>query len=287
MSDFKDSYIEIDNIAMRKREIGADKKEIPFVYFHIYTGFAEEADEFAKIISNDHPFISFDARGHGKSGWGSADSYTPNNYYEDAKAEIASLNVDKVILMGSSFGAATAIKFAAEFPEKIHTLIIDDQPPEFPSATTKEPLLKSYERQKNDLFDSLDQVVQWAQKLRSRHFGWNISDEQARFWSEHATEIDNTNKRIWRHDPEVMRCLAPFAGLEESDLRKDFSNIKVPFIVARRLGDGASLLSPVWEELQNLNPNGEYLTYPEAGHPVIFTEAKEFAKDVLNFINKL
>ena len=34
-------------------------------------------------------------------------------------------------------------------------------------------------------------------------------------------------------------------------------------------------------------PNGEYLTYPEAGHPVIFTEAKEFAKDVLNFINKL
>ena len=64
-------------------------------------------------------------------------------------------------------------------------------------------------------------------------------------------------------------------------------NIKVPFIVARRLGDGASLLSPVWEELQNLNPNGEYLTYPEAGHPVIFTEAKEFAKDVLNFINKL
>ena len=44
MSDFKDSYIEIDNIAMRKREIGVDKKEIPFVYFHIYTGFAEEAD---------------------------------------------------------------------------------------------------------------------------------------------------------------------------------------------------------------------------------------------------
>jgi pimeloyl-ACP methyl ester carboxylesterase len=286
MGIFKDSYIQIDNLAIRKREIRKNNN-IPFVYFHIYTGFAEEADEYATMVSEQYPFISFDARGHGQSEWGPADSYTPNNYYKDAVAAINSIDSKKIILMGSSFGAATAIKYASQNPDKIYALIIDDQPPEFPAARTKEPLLKSYERQKLDIFDSVDQVVLWAQKLRSRHFGWNISDEKAKFWSTHATKSNNKSKIIWRHDPEIMKCLAPFAGLAESDLRKDYANLKIPFMVARRLGEGASLLSPVWEQLQKLNPNGIYTTYEKAGHPVIFTEAKTFAKDTITFLNNI
>jgi pimeloyl-ACP methyl ester carboxylesterase len=286
MSTFKDSYIQSDSLTIRKREIRSNNN-VPFVYFHIYTGFAEEADEYATLISEKYPFISFDARGHGKSEWGPADGYTPNNFYKDAVDTISSINEKKIILMGSSFGAATAIKYAAQNPDKIHALIIDDQPPEFPSAKTREPLLKSYERQKLDRFDSIEQVVAWAQKLRSRHFGWNISDEKAKFWSTHATKSNLEKKIIWRHDPEIMKCLAPFAGLPESDLRKDYASLKIPFMVARRLGDGASLLSPVWEELQDLNPQGKYITYPKAGHPVIFTQPKAFAKDTFEFLKSL
>ena len=255
------------------------------LYFPVYTGNAHDADRFAEAVADRYRVVSVDPRGHGDSEWGAADSYTPANYVADAKAVLDWLKVPKVVLMGSSFGAATALKLAADLPDRTLALVMDDQPPELPTGRTVNPLLKSYERQKADRFDSIDAVVAWGQKYRPATWGWNVSDDKVREWAVTAVKDDGNGGLVWKHDAEILRCLAPFAGIPEADLRSEFATIDKPFLLTRRTSEGGSMLSPLWEELQVLNPRARYLSFPEAGHPVIWTQPEQFTEAVLAFLS--
>ena len=278
-----DRYVTIDGIRTRLRESGsADARTI--AYFHIYSGLSEETDEFAELIAGRYRFVAVDARGHGHTEWGPPDGYTPERYFDDAIATLDEIGGGPVVVMGSSFGATTALRIAARQPERVSALIMDDQPPEFPSSGSKDALEKSAERQRALRFANLDEVVVWAQKLRRRHFNWQITDEKARRWAEAATMPAEGSALRFRNDPDSMACMATFCGLPESDLRADFSSLTVPTLVARRLGAGASLDGPLWEELQALNPRARYESFEGAGHPVVFTKPRELAEVVRDFL---
>jgi pimeloyl-ACP methyl ester carboxylesterase len=254
------------------------------LYFPVYTGNAHDADRFAAGVADRYRVVAVDPRGHGDSDWGAPDSYTPANYVADANAVLDWLNVPKVILMGSSFGAATALKLAADRPDRTLALVMDDQPPELPTGRTVNPLIKSYERQKDDRFTSIDDVVAWGQAYRPATWGWNVSDDKVREWAVTAVKPAADGTLRWKHDAEILRCLAPFAGTPDADLRREFAAIDVPFLITRRTSEGGSLLSPVWEELQALNPRARYLSFPDAGHPVIWTQPEPFTGAVRTFL---
>ena len=194
-----------------------------------------------------------------------------------------------VVVMGSSFGAATALRLAAHHAERVSALIMDDQPPEFPAAGSKDALEKSAQRQRELRFADLDEVVAWAQKLRRRHFNWQITDEQARRWAEAATvpagDGPAEGSLRFRNDPDSMACMAQFCGTPEADLRGDFSSVAAPTLVARRVGAGAALDGPIWDELRALNPRARYETFEGAGHPVVFTKPRELAAVVRDFLH--
>ena len=52
----------------------------------------------------------------------------------------------------------------------------------------------------------------------------------------------------------------------------------------RRLGAGASLDGPIWDELRALNPRARYESFEGAGHPVVFTKPPELAAVVRDFL---
>jgi pimeloyl-ACP methyl ester carboxylesterase len=283
-----DRYVTIDGLRTRLRESGpADARTI--AYFHIYSGLSEETDEFAGLVADRYRFVAVDARGHGHTEWGPPDGYTPDRYLADALAALDAIGGAPVVVMGSSFGAATALRIAAHHAQRVSALIIDDQPPEFPSAESKDALEKSAERQRELRFADLDEVVAWAQKLRRRHFNWQITDQQARRWAEAATQpagdgpAEGSALRF-RNDPDSMACMAQFCGTPQANLRDDFASIGVPTLVARRDGAGAALDGPIWDELHALNPRARYETFEGAGHPVVFTRPRELAAVVRDFL---
>lgn len=90
-------------------------------------------------LTNNYRFHYYDQRGCGKSSR-PIDTFTSNNFYENAKAlemtlgltaQIADiervrryLQEEKLILVGHSFGAFLAALYAAEFPEQVEALVL-------------------------------------------------------------------------------------------------------------------------------------------------------------------
>ena len=68
--------------------------------------------------------ISYDARGHGASAPASASSaYEYADMRADLEAVLDAHAIDRAVLAGSSMGAATALSFALEHPERVAALV--------------------------------------------------------------------------------------------------------------------------------------------------------------------
>ncbi|MGH2712398.1 MAG: alpha/beta fold hydrolase [Thermoleophilaceae bacterium] len=73
------------------------------------------------LIKRGYRLIAYDARGHGASSPGPGYEY--GDLVEDLEAVLAHLGVERSALVGSSMGAATAMAFALEHPERVAALV--------------------------------------------------------------------------------------------------------------------------------------------------------------------
>jgi len=73
------------------------------------------------LLRRGYRLIAYDARGHGASS--PAPSYDYPGLIEDLEAVLADLGLDRVALVGSSMGAATAMAFALRHPERAAAVV--------------------------------------------------------------------------------------------------------------------------------------------------------------------
>jgi 3-oxoadipate enol-lactonase len=73
------------------------------------------------LVKRGYRLISYDARGHGASQ--PAPSYEYSDLVADLDAVLDELELDSVALVGSSMGAATAMAFTLEQPERVPALV--------------------------------------------------------------------------------------------------------------------------------------------------------------------
>jgi pimeloyl-ACP methyl ester carboxylesterase len=73
------------------------------------------------LVKRGYRLISYDARGHGASS--PAPSYQYSDLVGDLEAVLEELELDSTALVGSSMGAATAMAFTLEHPERVPALV--------------------------------------------------------------------------------------------------------------------------------------------------------------------
>jgi len=73
------------------------------------------------LVKRGYRLVSYDARGHGVSQ--PAPSYDYADLVADLEAVLDELELDRVALVGSSMGAATAMAFTLEHPERVPALV--------------------------------------------------------------------------------------------------------------------------------------------------------------------
>lgn len=99
----------------------------PFVIVHGLYGSSDNWLTVGKKLSAHFCVYMIDQRNHGQSPH--ADEHSFELMKEDLAGFFEQQNIEKAIVMGHSMGGKTAMRFAADYPEKVEKLIIADIAP--------------------------------------------------------------------------------------------------------------------------------------------------------------
>lgn len=75
-------------------------------------------------LSNKMQLVYFDHRGQGRSARGPKETYTLENNVEDMEALRQYLGLEKIAVIGTSYGGMVALSYATRYPDKVQSLIV-------------------------------------------------------------------------------------------------------------------------------------------------------------------
>ena len=75
-------------------------------------------------LSRKMQLVYFDHRGQGRSARGQKNTYTLENNVEDMEALRQYLGLDKIVVIGSSYGGMVALSYAVRYPQNVSYLIV-------------------------------------------------------------------------------------------------------------------------------------------------------------------
>jgi 3-oxoadipate enol-lactonase len=213
------------------------------------------------LVKRGYRLISYDARGHGSSQPGPSYGYA--DLVADLEAVLDELALEEVALVGSSMGAATAMAFTLEHPERVPALV-QITPAYTGYARTGDVDGESWEKLAEALDGGIEEFLKVAQP-------GNLPER----WREVAREA--TRQRMERHADlasvaqalrEVPHSIA-WKGLDV------LSELEVPVLVIGSQDD-SDWLHPlgVAEEYCRKLPNAELIVEDKGDSPLAWQGAR-------------
>ena len=240
-------------------------------------------DEFGNELSSSFRVVAPDLRGHGESDH-SEEGYAPARFHEDVKALARSLNIPSFDMVGHSLGALIAIGFAAEHPDLVNRLVLEDGGPGMDTDAARGGSIGNFTRPL--AFDTLESAISWLQAqnplLSSR------TDEEMEQMAKHRMKENWAGRWIFRHDPELYWILdnAPGWSQEESEQAwEQTASISCPTLVLR--GKESELLSSdAAARIADAIPNATLVEVPGAGHSIHSETPERFLEIVRDFLEQ-
>lgn len=179
----KEGFIEVENAKLFYREAGQGS---PLVVLHGGPGLTQDYLLPALYQLADHNHVIFyDQRGCGRStGEINDDSMTVKQYVEDLDKVRKSLNVEKISILGHSWGGFLAMQYAIAHPEHVDKLILSNScPASFDDYACFEqewirrmkPYMKEMEtiQQTKEYIEGNPEVVEKLVRLMFRRYCYN------------------------------------------------------------------------------------------------------------------
>jgi len=221
----------------------------PVIFIHGYGAKKEIWRTQVEDISKEFQTITFDLRGTGESDRPNI-PYTMNMLAEDVKGLMNFIGVEKVHLIGRSFGGMIAQHFVLQYPEKVEKLILiatnfgrtDTDWVEIP----KKGRLEEIETIKHDPLKAFKQKSRWVSR---------------------SQDIIN--------QAEAMKTHYTLERLHE---------IKNKTLLIAASHDRQTPVT-VMTEMRKRIPNSELKVINEAGHFMTLSRASEVNEIILNFLN--
>ncbi len=102
----------------------------PLVLLHGFSNEAHVWDDVAPVLAPYYRTVAFDLRGHGDSDRDPERRYEYDAHVADLETATAALGIERMVLIGHSFGGRVAMFFAARHAERIAGLVVVDSGPE-------------------------------------------------------------------------------------------------------------------------------------------------------------
>lgn len=223
--------------------------------------------------------MTLDHRGHGESGWAPGNRYRFEDYANDAREWIATLDQAPVIV-GASLGGIAAMLALGHAPEApARALVLVDIAPRI-EKTGSDRILGFMRERVDTGFATLEEAAAAVQAYTPERrrpvdtdsIRKNLRERDGRwFW-----HWDPGTLRIREHDsPEAL----------EARLVEGVSRIECPLLLVRgRYSDVVSQDSV--DQLLSLRPDAAYVDVSGAGHMVAGDRNDVFTDAVLEFLDK-
>jgi pimeloyl-ACP methyl ester carboxylesterase len=109
---------------------------VPLILLHGYGNEAHVWDEIAPALAPYYRTLAFDLRGHGASDRDPEARYDYEHHVADLEAATRALGIDRLVLVGHSFGGRVAMLFAGRHPDRMAGLVLVDSAPELDARGT-------------------------------------------------------------------------------------------------------------------------------------------------------
>ena len=165
MSQVIDELIELRGLRLHYRDWASTKPDASdLVLLHGLSGHARSWDHFASHMTDRYRVIALDQRGHGESGWASADAYAIKDMADDLAAFVRAMGLREFTLLGLSMGGMVTIDYAGRRPDELSACVIVDIGPEI--GTSGVQRIQTGMRA-NDVFASKDEAFAAARAANS------------------------------------------------------------------------------------------------------------------------
>jgi len=244
----------------------------PLVLLHHVGSQAHAWDEFAQRMSTDHRVVALDMRGHGDSSWAGEGNYTTEDYADDVAALIEHLGLARVIVLGGSLGGRVALVYAAEHPEAIAALVMEDV-----GAVRPPSIAQNFAATIAAGDPELDTVEAWAQRFQ----GQNRRTPMQYFLhnARHATKRLPNGKLGLKRDPAIQRDFVPL------ELWSYVEKVRAPLLLL--LGSESTIVGEDQQaRFRETAPQVEMVTIQGAGHIVVHDRPEEFEAAVRGFLRR-
>jgi N-formylmaleamate deformylase len=248
----------------------------PVVLLHGFSDNGLNWTPIAKALEADYDVVMPDTRGHGLSGGSEMGDYSQEAMAADIADVIRVLNLQKVRLLGHSMGGSIASRVAAEYPELVHSVVLEDP------AIFIRPPKRSEEGEKEQLHPFTHWIYRVKAQTREERIA-AVREEHPR-WSEEelgpwADSKDQLNLDVLKSRP---RRTDPFA-----DPFEILQRITCPILLIT--GDielGAITTPQVVEKAVSVWHDGQVLHIAGASHNIRRDEYEQYIAAVKKFFEQ-
>jgi pimeloyl-ACP methyl ester carboxylesterase len=221
-----------------------------------------------------HRVIAVDQRGRGRSQHDSDPSrYTPATYVQDMFALLDYLQLQRVVLIGTSMGGLMSFIMAAMQPERIQAMVINDIGPEIDPAGLRR--LQGYVG-KSAPVANWDEALAQAKQINGIAFP---DFSEAQWWEfTRGLYVEQDGVPVLAYDPAIAQPMADAgSGAVPPDLWPVFqASSQIPMLLLR--GASSDILAPPCvAKMREQHPGLAFTEIPNRGHAPTLTEAEALA----------
>lgn len=270
MSDYTVvEYLSEDGLRLFARDY-CQRPDAPAVLcLHGLTRNSADFEPLCTILAPHYRLIVPDQRGRGRSQWDSnTDNYQPLCYSRDMFTLMDQLQLSRVPIIGTSMGGIMGMLMAAQYPERISALVLNDIGPEINlegvqqiAGVVRQPI------RYKDWPDAIDKI--------RRYNALVFPDFSANQWEAfaHRTCRESGNGVVPDYDPGIGQTFANAGDAAAPDLWPVFNQLKELPILLIRGATSNILKASTCKAMQQQHPGLQFVELANRGHAPILDEA--------------
>ncbi|NHN38469.1 alpha/beta hydrolase [Pseudomaricurvus alcaniphilus] len=270
-------------IGRRANERQAQSR-VTLLCMHGLTRNSADFEGLCEALRRDYRLVVPDQRGRGRSAYDPDSShYQPAQYAADMLGLIEQLQLEQVVLIGTSMGGLMAMILNALKPGFFKAVVLNDIGPEVNPAGLER--IKSYVG-KDRAVKSWEAAAAEARRLNGAAFPDYTDADWMRF-ARRTFGLDSSGKLLRLYDAAIARPIASDAGSAvPPDLWPLFAQLAAqPLLLVR--GELSDILTAATvAKMQSLVPDMQYLEVPRVGHAPMLDEPQAIAALQI-FLNEL